>query len=199
MIARLRGVLIEKHAPDIVVDVQGVGYELLVPMTTLYTLPAVGEKVSLYTQFIVREDAQLLYGFVDTASRSLFRHLIKVNGIGPKLALAIMSGMDVEEFVRCVQIGDTASLVRIPGVGKKSAERLVVEMRDKLSAWQVSDGGGATDLAVAGGNSHIAEAESAMVALGYKPQDASMAISKLDTENLSTEELIRAALKNMIK
>lgn len=199
MIARLRGVLIEKHAPDIVVDVQGVGYELLVPMTTLYTLPAVGEKVSLYTQFIVREDAQLLYGFADTASRSLFRHLIKVNGIGPKLALAIMSGMDVEEFVRCVQIGDTASLVRIPGVGKKSAERLVVEMRDKLSAWQVSGDGAATEPTAAGGNSHIAEAESAMVALGYKPQDASKAISKLDTENLSTEELIRAALKNMIK
>ena len=135
MIARLRGVLIEKQAPEIVVDVNGVGYEVLVPMTTLYTLPALGEEVSLYIQMIVREDAHSLFGFNDTRGRQLFRDLIKVNGVGPKLALTIMSGIDSDDFVRCVQDGDTASLVRLPGVGKKTAERLVMEMRDRLASW----------------------------------------------------------------
>lgn len=197
MIARLRGILIEKQAPEIVVDVGGVGYEVLVPMTTLYQLPALGDEVALYTHFVVREDAQQLYGFADTSSRQLFRDLIKVNGVGPKMALAILSGMDSDDFVRCVQDGDTASLVRVPGVGKKTAERLVIEMRDRLQKWQVPAGvASAPREAVVDA---AAEAEAALVALGYKPQEASRAIAALETEGQGSDALIRQALKNMIK
>lgn len=200
MIARLRGVLIEKQAPEIVVDVNGVGYEVLVPMTTLYTLPALGEEVSLYTQMIVREDAHSLFGFNDTRGRQLFRDLIKVNGVGPKLALTIMSGIDSDDFVRCVQDGDTASLVRLPGVGKKTAERLVMEMRDRLASWAPDQAVSQASLPETPSASAIlAEAEAALVALGYKPQEASRAINALDTEGQSSEALIRAALKNMIR
>ena len=197
MIARLRVIVIEKQAPEIVVDVGGVGYEVLVPMTTLYQLPALGDEVALYTHFVVREDAQQLYGFADTSSRQLFRDLIKVNGVGPKMALAIQSGMDSDDFVRCVQDGDTASLVRVPGVGKKTAERLVIEMRDRLQKWQVPAG-----LASAPREAVVdaaAEAEAALVALGYKPQEASRAIAALETEGQGSDALIRQALKNMIK
>ncbi|WP_373095858.1 Holliday junction branch migration protein RuvA [Zhongshania sp.] len=199
MIGRLRGVLIEKQAPEIVIDVQGVGYEVLVPMTTLYNLPALGEEVALYTQFIVREDAQQLFGFSDVRARRLFRDLIKVNGVGPKMALAIMSGIDSDEFVRCVQDGNTAALVRLPGVGKKTAERLVIEMRDRLKDWAPELGGVSMPTTQALGRANIAEAEAALVALGYKPQEASKAISALKLDEASSEELIRAALKNMIK
>lgn len=200
MIARLRGVLIEKQAPEIVVDVNGVGYEVLVPMTTLYTLPALGEEVSLYIQMIVREDAHSLFGFNDTRGRQLFRDLIKVNGVGPKLALTIMSGIDSDDFVRCVQDGDTASLVRLPGVGKKTAERLVMEMRDRLASWAPDQAVSQASLPETPSASAIlAEAEAALVALGYKPQEASRAINALDTEGQSSEALIRAALKNMIR
>ena len=200
MISRLRGVLIEKQAPEIVVDVHGVGYEVQVPMTTLYTLPALGEEVSLHTQMIVREDAHSLFGFSDARARQLFRDLIKVNGVGPKLALTIMSGIDSDDFVRCVQDGDTASLVRLPGVGKKTAERLVMEMRDRLASWAPDQAVSQVSLPEAPSASAIlAEAEAALVALGYKPQEASRAINALDTEGQSSEALIRAALKNMIR
>ena len=200
MIARLRGVLIEKQAPEIVVDVNGVGYEVLVPMTTLYTLPALGDEVSLYIQMIVREDAHSLFGFNDTRGRQLFRDLIKVNGVGPKLALTIMSGIDSDDFVRCVQDGDTASLVHLPGVGKKTAERLVMEMRDRLASWAPDQAVSQVSLPETPSASAIlAEAEAALVALGYKPQEASRAINALDTEGQSSEALIRAALKNMIR
>jgi len=199
MIGRLRGVLIEKQAPEIVIDVNGVGYEVLVPMTTLYNLPALGQEVSLYTQFIVREDAQQLFGFSDSRARRLFRDLIKVNGVGPKMALAIMSGIDSDEFVRCVQDGNTAALVRLPGVGKKTAERLVIEMRDRLKDWAPESGSMSMPTSQALGRANIAEAEAALVALGYKPQEASKAISALKLDDASSEELIRAALKNMIK
>lgn len=200
MISRLRGVLIEKQAPEIVVDVHGVGYEVLVPMTTLYTLPALGEEVSLYIQMIVREDAHSLFGFGDSRARQLFRDLIKVNGVGPKLALTIMSGIDSDDFVRCVQEGDTASLVRLPGVGKKTAERLVMEMRDRLASWAPDQAALPVSQPDAPSASAIlAEAEAALVALGYKPQEASRAINALDTEGQSSEALIRAALKNMIR
>ncbi len=200
MIARLRGVLIEKQAPEIVVDVNGVGYEVLVPMTTLYTLPALGDEVSLYIQMIVREDAHSLFGFNDTRGRQLFRDLIKVNGVGPKLALTIMSGIDSNDFVRCVQDGDTASLVRLPGVGKKTAERLVMEMRGRLASWAPDQAVSQVSLPETPSASAIlAEAEAALVALGYKPQEASRAINALDTEGQSSEALIRAALKNMIR
>lgn len=199
MIGRLRGVLLEKQAPEIVIDVNGVGYEVLVPMTTLYGLPALGQVVSLYTQFIVREDAQQLFGFSDVTSRRLFRDLIKVNGVGPKLALTIMSGIDSDEFVQCVQDGNTAALVKLPGVGKKTAERLIIEMRDRLKDWEIPNSSSKTAAPVVAAKLNIAEAEAALVALGYKPQEASKAIGALTTDDASSEELIRAALKNMIK
>src|SRR6056297_2410673 len=142
MIGRLRGVIVTRQPPEILVDVAGVGYELQVPMSTFFRLPAVGEEVSLVTHFVVREDAQLLYGFADERDRVLFRSLIRVSGVGPKLALTLLSGMDADSFVRCVQRDDLASLVALPGVGRKTAERLLVEMRDKLKDW-IGDGAGA--------------------------------------------------------
>ena len=138
MIGRLQGVILVKQAPEIVIDVNGVGYEVQVPMTTIYQLPEVGKSVTLHTHFVVREDAQLLYGFAELRERSLFRTLIKVNGVGPKLALTILSGIESDDFVRCVRDGDTASLVRLPGVGKKTAERLLVEMKDRLKDWAIN-------------------------------------------------------------
>ena len=148
----------------------------------------------------VREDAHSLFGFNDTRGRQLFRDLIKVNGVGPKLALTIMSGIDSDDFVRCVQDGDTASLVRLPGVGKKTAERLVMEMRDRLVSWAPDQAVSQVSLPETPSASAIlAEAEAALVALGYKPQEASRAINALDTEGQSSEALIRAALKNMIR
>lgn len=201
MIGRIQGTLLLKQAPELLVDVGGVGYEIQAPMTTIYQLPAVGERVVLHTHFVVREDAQLLYGFADLAERSLFRTLIKVNGVGPKLALTILSGIETDDFVRCVREGDAVSLVRLPGVGKKTAERLLVEMKDRLKDWQVDSThseAGTTDTPSA--NSLIAEAESAMVALGYKPQEASRAIAAINTGDIdSSEQLIRLALKSMVK
>ncbi|MFA7555137.1 MAG: Holliday junction branch migration protein RuvA [Spongiibacteraceae bacterium] len=200
MIGRIQGLLLEKQAPDLLVDVNGVGYEIHAPMTTIYQLPEVGAKVTLHTHFVVREDAQLLYGFASVAERSLFRALIKVNGIGPKLALTILSGIETDEFVRCVLDGDTASLIRLPGVGKKTAERLLVEMKDRLSDWPIESAGpGADSIARRSASGNVAEAESALVALGYKAQDASKAIAAINNnEGESSEQLIRLALKNMV-
>ncbi len=199
MIGRIHGILIEKQAPDLLVDVQGVGYEIQAPMTTLYQLPEIGQAVTLHTHFVVREDAQLLYGFANLQQRSLFRTLIKVNGVGPKLALTILSGIESDDFVRCVRDNDTATLVRLPGVGKKTAERLLVEMRDRLKDWQV-DGllvaEGAATLAPAA--DALAEAESALIALGYKPAEAAKAVAAVKEEGASSEQLIRSALKNMV-
>jgi Holliday junction DNA helicase RuvA len=202
MIGRIRGKLIEKQAPDLLVDVNGVGYEIHAPMTTIYQLPALGELVELFTHLIVREDAHLLYGFASAQERLLFRALIKVNGVGPKLALTILSGMDVQAFVRCVRDGDAAGLVRLPGVGKKTAERLLIEMRDQLRDWHV-DGlavsAGSAQLPIPGSD-YLLEAESALIALGYKPQEATRMIAAVKTETTtSSEELIRAALKNAVK
>jgi holliday junction DNA helicase RuvA len=184
------------------VDVNGVGYEIQAPMTTIYKVPAIGEKVELYTHLIVREDAHLLYGFASQQERALFRSLIKVNGVGPKLALTILSGMDVEAFVRCVRDNDAAGLVRLPGVGKKTAERLLVEMRDRLRDWQVDglSASGGTALLPGSSNDHLLEAESALISLGYKPQEATRMISAVSKEAATTsEELIRRALKNAVK
>ena len=140
MIGRIRGTVAQKQPPDILVEVGGVGYELQVPMTTLFQLPELGSEVSLLTHFVVREDAQLLYGFIDERDRGLFRQLIKVSGVGPKLALTILSGMDADSFTRCVHREDVAALVALPGVGKKTAERLLVEMRDKLKGgWSAGE------------------------------------------------------------
>lgn len=203
MIGRLRGTLAEKQPPHLIIDVNGVGYELEVPMTTLYRLPKVGEPVTVHTHLVVREDAHLLYGFAEKRERELFRELIRLNGVGPKLALALMSGLEVDELVRCVQAQDTSALVRVPGVGKKTAERLLVELKDRFKAWEtspamfilVSDG----PLPAASASTAEADAVSALVSLGYKPQEASKAIAAIkDKAGLSSEELIRRSLKGMI-
>lgn len=200
MIGQISGILKDKQAPDILVDVSGIGYELQVPMTTLYLLPELGEQVRLYTHFVVREDAQLLYGFVVEKDRALFRALIKVNGVGPKLALTILSGMDGNAFASCVQAGDSAALVKLPGVGKKTAERLVIEMRDRLKDWQIERAGDGSVGVAADLNSMVADAESALVTLGYKVQDASRAIAAVNYESAeNSEELIRLALQSMVK
>lgn len=200
MIGRLRGTLAEKQPPHLLVDAGGVGYELEVPMTTLYRLPSVGEPVTLHTHLVVREDAHLLYGFAEKRERELFRELIRLNGVGPKLALALMSGLEVDELVRCVQAGDTKALTRVPGVGKKTAERLLVELKDRFLAWEsmpsiaplvVEPARAATV------SSAQSDAVSALVALGFKPAEASRAVSLVDENELSSEELIRRALKSM--
>jgi holliday junction DNA helicase RuvA len=203
MIGRIRGKLLEKQAPELVVDVNGVGYEIQAPMTTIYQLPALGEMVELFTHLVVREDAHLLFGFASLRDRALFRALIKVNGVGPKLALTILSGMDAQDFVRCVRDNDTAGLVRLPGVGKKTAERLLIEMRDRLRDWPI-DG-----LVVADGSTQLPQraddklfdAESALISLGYKPQEATRMIAAVHKGDgtLTSEQLIRAALKNAVK
>lgn len=203
MIGRIRGNLVHKQPPDILVEVGGVGYEIQVPMTTLFQLPELGTEVSLVTHFVVREDAQLLYGFIDERDRQLFRQLIKVSGVGPKLALTILSGMDSISFARCVQRDDISALVALPGVGKKTAERLLVEMRDKLKEWLVQMEGSAT---VPGGvvvepvADLVADAEGALIALGYKPAEAAKVVAAVNDEDVSgSEELIRRALKSMVK
>lgn len=201
MIGRIRGKLLEKQAPELLVDVNGVGYEIHAPMTTIYQLPAIGENVELFTHLIVREDAHLLFGFASHQDRALFRALIKVNGVGPKLALTILSGMDVVDFVRCVRDGDTVGLVRLPGVGKKTAERLLIEMRDRLRDWHtdgVAANEGSAQLPVRE-NDYLREAESALIALGYKPAEAMNMISAVKNEGATSEALIRAALKRVVK
>ncbi len=201
MIGRISGTLLHKQPPDILVDVGGVGYELQIPMTTLFQLPALGEAVTLHTHFVVRDDAQLLYGFSSERDRALFRELIRVNGVGPKLALTILSGMDADEFVRCVQRDDTAALVSLPGVGKKTAERLLVEMRDRLKDWLHPVDAAALPSAPMPGAApdFAADAEGALIALGYKPAEASRAVAAVQDDSVdSSEELIRRALKSMV-
>ncbi|SDS72181.1 Holliday junction DNA helicase subunit RuvA [Halopseudomonas xinjiangensis] len=201
MIGRLTGVVLEKQPPFILLDVQGVAYELDAPMSTFYELPAVGERAVLHTHMVVREDAQLLYGFSHKRERELFRELIKLNGVGPKLALALMSGLDVDELVRAVQAQDTSALVKVPGVGKKTAERLLVELKDRFKAWEtlpgplkpLGPGRQATQPA-----SQSSDAVSALISLGYKPQEASKAVAAIEEPGLSSEELIRRALKGMV-
>lgn len=202
MIGRIHGILLEKQAPELLVDVQGIAYEVQAPLTTVYQLPDIGEPVTLHTHFVVRDDAQLLYGFSDVRERLLFRTLIKVNGVGPKLALTILSGIETDEFVRCVRDNDVVTLVRLPGVGKKTAERLLVEMRDRLQDWSVD----ATEQHSAGETGSAdadvrEEAQSALLALGYKPQEANKAIAAVyqSDPSSSAEQLIRTALKNMVK
>ncbi len=199
MIAFLSGVLADKSAPFLVVEVNGVGYEVQASLTTFSALPALGEPVRLLTHFVVREDAQLLFGFAEEGERKLFRALIKVNGVGPKLALAILSGMDSNVFAQCIIEQDIKSLVRLPGVGKKTAERLVVEMKDRMAEWSSPRQEQGVAVAAADSNTVLAEAETALIALGYSPTEASKALSKFDlSEYADTEALIRAALKTML-
>lgn len=201
MIGRLRGTLAEKQPPHLILDVNGVGYEIEVPMTTLYRLPALGEAVTLHMHLVVREDAQLLYGFAEKRDRELFRELIRLNGVGPKLALALMSGLEVDELVRCVQAQDTSALIKVPGVGKKTAERLLVELKDRFKAWENMPS--ISPLVVEPrANMTVSSAEndavSALISLGFKPQEASRAVSAVQEDDLSSEDLIRRALKGMV-
>lgn len=201
MIGHIRGTLLARQAPEILVEVGGIGYEVQVPMTTLYQLPELGETVTLLTHFVVREDAQQLFGFADAADRRLFRELIKVSGVGPRLALTLLSGMDAADFARCLQRDDVAALVALPGVGRKTAERLLVEMRDKAGDWLDELSPGADDIQPLQDIAAIqpdqrAEAEQALVALGFKLTEAAKLIASADAPpDASSEDLIRLALK----
>ena len=200
MIGRLSGLLLEKQPPQLLVDVQGVGYELEAPMSTFYQLPAMGESVTLHIHMVVREDAQLLYAFYSLSERQLFRDLIKINGVGPKLALTILSGVTAEEFTRCVMESDAKALTALPGVGKKTAERLIVELRDRLAKNAdavLPSAGSVAGLKV--DSNPISDAVSALTSLGYKAQEASQMVRAVETEGLTTEAIIKAALKGMVK
>ena len=206
MIGRIRGTLAEKQPPEILVDIAGVGYEIHMPMTSFYQLPAVGEEVVVYTHFVVREDAQLLFGFADKMERGLFRELIKANGVGPKLGLAILSGMSASQFLASVQNEDVSALVSLPGIGKKTAERLVVELKDRLAKFgkaqsiavpPPSDDLLSTNTIVAV-NDAREEAQSALIALGYKPAQASKLVDSVYKEGMESEALIRESLKAAI-
>lgn len=218
MIGLIQGILLEKQLPEVLVDVQGVGYEIQVPLNALSCLGELGSKVKLYTHFVVREDAQQLYGFIDKTCRALFRSLIKVNGVGPKLAMTILSSIEVERFVQAIQQHDSQALVRIPGIGKKTAERLVVEMCDRLQEWQSlankafeltatvdqrSTDQGASDQSAIDQSIldrraleySKQEAEAALISLGYKPAQAQKALTQVRPEARSTEDFIRLALR----
>jgi holliday junction DNA helicase RuvA len=200
MIGFLRGKLVYKAPPFLILDVQGVGYELEAPMTTFYDLPALNEDIKLHTHLVVREDAHSLFGFSTPADRALFRTLIKVSGVGPKLALTILSGQSAEEFHRCIHDNDTVALVRLPGVGKKTAERLVIEMRDRLPDLAESSSANISSASTmpAIGNPKQ-EAMSALCSLGYKPLDASKMVQNINTEGKSCEDIIRLALQGALK
>lgn len=195
MIGRVRGILVEKRAPWLVVELaNGLGYEIEAPMSTFYRLPELNQPVTLHIHQTVREDAHLLYGFFEERERIFFRNLIKVNGVGPKLALTILSNFDPNAFVICVTQNDVAGLTRVPGVGKKTAERLIIEMRDRLDDAVITMPINAS----VPHNSAVQEALSALVALGYKPQEASKAMSQIDTTDLSCETIIRQVLQKVM-
>jgi Holliday junction DNA helicase RuvA len=198
VIGRLTGILLEKQPPGLVLDVQGVGYELEAPMSTFYELPETGEKTTLYTHLAVREDAHALYGFYRDSDRQLFRVLLRISGVGAKMALAILSGMSAEEFATCIQADDSAALTRLPGIGKKTAERLIIEMRDRLGKLDLTSSA-VVGRTVAGGRPEtpVSDAVSALTALGYKPQDAARMIKAVEVDGMASEELIRAALKGV--
>ena len=199
MIGRIVGTLVEKMPPDLLLDVNGIGYEISASMTTVYDLPQIGEKVTLFTHFLVKEDSQTLYGFIDKNERALFRVLIKVNGIGPKMALAILSSMSSEELIINVQESDVTALTKIPGVGKKTAERLIIELRDKLGQAAKNDLFSAPAVLRQVQADPRQEAEAALISLGYKPQEAAKAISGVPMDAASSEDVIRAALKGMLR
>ena len=198
MIGRLRGQIVLKRPPELVVDVQGIGYELLAPMSTFYHLPEQGAAVSLFTHLIPRDDALSLYGFFTDGERSLFRELLKVTGVGAKTALAILSGMDVNRFARCIESEDAAALTRVPGIGRKTADRLVVEMRDRVAALSSRAIPNAPS-SVERDMSPTEEAAQALIALGYKPAEASRMIEKVASPELKSEQIIRLALQASLK
>ena len=195
MIGSVRGRIASKTPPQLTVDVGGLGYELEAPMSTFFHLPAVGEEVSLLTHLVIREDAHVLYAFATESERRLFRSLIKVSGVGPKIALALLSGISVDAFSRCVVNEDITALTRVPGIGRKTAERLVVEMRDRLGEPEVTAGVGGAVPTVAANASPESEAYSALVALGYRPAEATRLLKAAGPGTHTTEELIRRALQ----
>jgi len=211
VIGRLSGTIVEKLPPEILIECAGVGYEVTMPMTSIYGLPEVNEEAIIYTHFVVREDAQLLYGFANKTERKLFRLLIKVNGVGPKLALAVLSAMSADQFVSCVRNDDISGIVKIPGVGKKTAERLLIEMRDRLKDWQLS-ATPATDAMplqldseqtfitplIDNAYSDKGDATNALLSLGYKQAQADKAVKLVYTEGMSSEDIIRFSLKSML-
>jgi len=211
VIGRLSGTLAEKFPPEILIECAGVGYEVTMPMTSIYALPELNEPVVIYTHFVVREDAQLLYGFANTTERKLFRLLIKVNGVGPKLALAVLSAMSADQFVSYVSHDDVSGIVKIPGVGKKTAERLLIEMRDRLKDWQMTTLPSTTEATdatpvqlsteqtfVNAFNRNKGDAITALVSLGYKQAQADKAVKKIFNEGMTSEDAIRLALKSML-
>jgi Holliday junction DNA helicase RuvA len=206
MISQLRGLLIEKQPPLLVLDVQGVGYEVFAPLSTFYHLPDSDQEVKLLTHLIVREDAHTLYGFLTESERWLFRALIRVSGLGPKIALSILSSMDLTTFVQCIHDNDISRLIRIPGVGKKTAERLIVEMRDRLENWRTSATTSQNSAQPHPGNSPLTQgittpvddAISALIALGYKAQEAQRWVQAVAEEGLTSEVLIRRALQSAL-
>lgn len=212
MIGRLSGTLAEKSPPEILIECAGVGYEVTMPMTSIYALPELNEQAIVYTHFVVREDAQLLYGFANKTERKLFRLLIKVNGVGPKLALAVLSAMSADQFVSCVGHDDVSGIVKIPGVGKKTAERLLIEMRDRLKDWQMTTLTPATDAMPVQLNtgqtlghafndsfrSNKGDAINALISLGYKQVQADKAVKLVYNEGMSSEDIIRLSLKSML-
>lgn len=204
MIGKLKGIVEEKTAPELLLDVNGVCYEVSMPLTSFYQLPEVGVATAVYIHFVVREDAQLLYGFGSKTERLLFRQLIKTNGVGPKLALTVLSGMSTEQFVRCVINEDATTLVKLPGVGKKTAERLIIELKDRLKDW------GVETMPTAGANhvvndvdfevpiSAFDDAVSALIALGYSHVQATKSVKKVHQESLGSEDMIKLALRAML-
>jgi holliday junction DNA helicase RuvA len=197
VIGFVRGKLVIKAPPHLTVDVGGVGYDIEAPMSTFYTLPAVGSDVRLLTHLVVREDAHILYGFGTQEERTLFRNLLKVSGIGPKIALAILSGVSVEGFASCVKLQDAAALTRIPGVGRKTADRLLIEMRDRLDVLNATTAPGVPPMS--GENRTEGEAWSALVALGYKPAEVTHMLKPFAGSGGTTEELIRRALQGAVR
>ena len=197
MIARLSGTLVSKQPPTLVIDVNGVGYEVEAPLSVFYDLPESGQPVVLLTHLSVSDTAHTLYGFASEAERTLFRQLLKISGIGAKLALTILSGASGAELAQYVADRDTASLTRLPGIGKKTAERIIIELRDKLGDLP-EPAGGLPGGGVAAGGSAAAEARNALAALGYKPQEASRMVQAIAKPEMGTEEIIRLALQAMV-
>lgn len=199
MIGLLRGQVLWRQPPHLLLEVNGVGYEVEAPMSTFFDLPLDSGTVTLYTHMMVREDAHTLYGFLRESERALFRTLLKVNGVGGKMALAILSSMGADEFCLSIQSADIASLTRVPGVGKKTAERLVVEMRDRLDGLSVATKGSGSKAALTAAPSGESDAIAALLALGYKPADAARMVRDVFAEDMATEDLIKAALKSSMR
>ena len=198
MIGRLHGTVVEKSAPQIIIDIHGVGYEVETPLPTFCQV-ALGKEATLWIHQVIREDANLLYGFIDREERALFRLFLKVSGVGPKLALSLLSGMEPNAFLRCIERDDVVTLTKIPGVGKKTAERLIIELRDRIKELMPNSATATERLSLTTQLSPIAEAEQALMALGYKPLEAQKAVALVKNQHEDTANLIRAALKSMVK